>query len=93
MANVAEKVRWRRTRVYDRADSAILVKADFHPLIEMIKSAKLLSDAGDYKASADVADKIARYFYPTKKAVEVEGTLDADVRIILGGTEAIEINA
>ena len=32
------------------------------------------------------ADKITRYFYPTRKAIEVESALDTDVRIILGGT-------
>jgi hypothetical protein len=60
----------------------ILVQYKFHPIEDMIKTAKKLEGMDRINA----ADKIARYFYPTRKAIEVEGVLDTDVRIILGGT-------
>jgi hypothetical protein len=82
-SNTKVRKRGKQSKVYARADASILVRANFHPIEEMVRTAQTLEGMDPVIA----CDKIARYFYPTKKAVEVEGVLDGDVRIILGGTD------
>jgi hypothetical protein len=82
MATKAHSRAGRTARMFERADHTLLVQHKFHPIEDMIITAKGLEGMQRIHA----ADKIARYFDPTRKAIEVEGVLDTDVRIILGGT-------
>jgi hypothetical protein len=71
----------RKARMFERADATLLVEHKFHPIEDMIKTTLKLEGMDRINA----ADKIARYFYPTRKAIEVEGEIDTDVVIRLGG--------
>jgi hypothetical protein len=82
-SSAVKRSRGGQRKVYARADATLLVEHKFHPIEDMIKTAKKLEGMDRINA----ADKIARYFYPTRKAIEVEGVLDTDVRIILGGID------
>ena len=81
-SSAVKRSRGGQRKVYARADATLLVEHKFHPIEDMILTAKGLERMERIHA----ADKIARYFYPTRKAIEVESALDTDVRIILGGT-------
>ena len=80
--SAVKRSRGGQRKVYARADATLLVEHKFHPIEDMILTAKGLEGMERIHA----ADKIARYFYPTRKAIEVESALDTDVQIILGGT-------
>jgi hypothetical protein len=82
-SSAVKRSRGGQRKVYARADATLLVEHKFHPIEDMIITAKGLEGMERINA----ADKIARYFYPTRKAIEVEGMLDTDVRIILGGID------
>ena len=84
-SSAVKRSRGGQRKVYARADATLLVEHKFHPIEDMILTAKGL-ERMERMERIHAADKIARYFYPTRKAIEVEGALDTDVQIILGGT-------
>jgi hypothetical protein len=81
-SSAVKRSRGGQRKVYARADATLLVQYKFHPIEDMIKTTLKLEGMERINA----ADKIARYFYPTRKAIEVEGAIDEDVVIRLGGT-------
>ena len=82
----AKRLRERRRKatLFDKADASLLVKHDFHPIEDMIITAKSLEGA----ERGALADKIAKYFYPTLRALEVKPDIDSNITIVLGGTDS-----
>jgi hypothetical protein len=80
-SSAVKRSRGGQRKVYARADATLLVQYKFHPIEDMIKTTLKLEGMERINA----ADKIARYFYPTRKAIEVESEIDTDVVIRLGG--------
>lgn len=79
MAKLRKRSRGQPARMYERADSALLIEQNFHPLLEMVIAAKSLKDQGKDSEFIKACDTVARYFWPHaqhKQEVDVNVTHD-----------------
>ncbi len=80
---MAAKKRGRPSAIFQRADHALLVEHDLHPIEEMIKEAKKAKGMDKVL----ICDRVAKYFYPPLKAHEHNVAMNGTIKITLGGNE------